>query len=332
MEAAHAKGLADRLTETPLPDLSLLHITPAILSLVAEIDEFKGAWRALGRFAPERLAALRHSTLIESVGASTRLDGATLGDRDVERLLCAPQQPLLPTRDEQAIVGYARVLQRIFLRWDALSPTETCLEQLHRELLSQRPGNRRGDDRHGSIAALLAWLRSHEASRTLHPLLLIAAFTAAFSRLQPLPEANGRCARAFTVLLLLRSGYAYVPYGSLEGLIEQHREHYERALQNASAAAGCNAWLECFLQLLLLHKRRLEKRLERERSSLGELSELSARLLGVVREHGRLTIAAAVKATGGRRGTIKDHVSALCRQGRLARHGAGRGAWYSPRA
>ena len=32
-----------------------LQITPEILSLIARIDEFKGAWRALGTLAPERL-------------------------------------------------------------------------------------------------------------------------------------------------------------------------------------------------------------------------------------------------------------------------------------
>ena len=29
-------------------------ITPELLALVAEIDEFKGAWRALGTLAPDR--------------------------------------------------------------------------------------------------------------------------------------------------------------------------------------------------------------------------------------------------------------------------------------
>ena len=38
--------------------LDKLHITPEILTLIAEIDEFKGAWRALGTLAPERLKPL----------------------------------------------------------------------------------------------------------------------------------------------------------------------------------------------------------------------------------------------------------------------------------
>ena len=66
-------------------DLAKLRITPEILSLIAEIDEFKGAWRALGRIAPDRLSSLRRVATIESIGSSTRIDGARLSDREVER-------------------------------------------------------------------------------------------------------------------------------------------------------------------------------------------------------------------------------------------------------
>jgi hypothetical protein len=59
-------------------------ITPEVLSLIAEIDEFKGAWRALGTLAPERLSALRRVATIESIGSSTRIEGSKLSDRDVE--------------------------------------------------------------------------------------------------------------------------------------------------------------------------------------------------------------------------------------------------------
>lgn len=37
-----------------------IQITPDLLGLLTEIDEFKGAWRALGSIAPDRLRALRH--------------------------------------------------------------------------------------------------------------------------------------------------------------------------------------------------------------------------------------------------------------------------------
>lgn len=64
-----------------------LQITPEILSLIARIDEFKGAWRALGTLAPDRLSALRRVATIESIGSSTRIEGSKLTDREVEKLL-----------------------------------------------------------------------------------------------------------------------------------------------------------------------------------------------------------------------------------------------------
>ncbi|MBA8756875.1 Fic family protein, partial [Wolbachia pipientis] len=36
-------------------DISKIVITPEMLKLVAEIDEFKGAWQLFGNLAPERL-------------------------------------------------------------------------------------------------------------------------------------------------------------------------------------------------------------------------------------------------------------------------------------
>ena len=64
-----------------------IQITPEILGLIARIDEFKGAWRALGTLAPDRLSALRRVATIESIGSSTRIEGSKLSDREVERLL-----------------------------------------------------------------------------------------------------------------------------------------------------------------------------------------------------------------------------------------------------
>lgn len=77
-------------------------ITPEVLTLIAEIDEFKRAWRAPGTLAPARLSALRRVATIESIGSSTRIEGSKLSDRDVERL---PEAPDKSTELVQAPVG-----------------------------------------------------------------------------------------------------------------------------------------------------------------------------------------------------------------------------------
>lgn len=112
-----------------------IQITPEILGLIAEIDEFKGAWRALGTLAPERLSALRRVATIESIGSSTRIEGSRLSDREVERLLANLEVRSFATRDEQEVAGYAEVMELVFRAWADIAITENHIRQLHRDLL-----------------------------------------------------------------------------------------------------------------------------------------------------------------------------------------------------
>ena len=116
-------------------NVQTLSITPDILALVSKIDEFKGAWRALGTLAPDRLRALRRVATIESIGSSTRIEGSKLSDRDVEALLGRLEIKSFATRDEQEVAGYAEVMELMFGSWELISVTENHLKQLHRDLL-----------------------------------------------------------------------------------------------------------------------------------------------------------------------------------------------------
>ena len=91
-----------------------LVITPAILKLIAEIDEFKGAWAAIGRISPERLTALRRVATIESTGSSTRIEGAKLSDKEIAQLLSRLEIKEFSSRDEEEVAGYASVMEMIF--------------------------------------------------------------------------------------------------------------------------------------------------------------------------------------------------------------------------
>src|ERR1700679_1493348 len=117
------------------PNIVGLVITPALLKLVSGIDEFKGAWRAIGRIAPERLSALRRVATIESIGSSTRIEGSKLSDREVERLLANLDIKSFATRDEQEVAGYAEAMETIFSSWQDIPVTENHIKQLHRDLL-----------------------------------------------------------------------------------------------------------------------------------------------------------------------------------------------------
>jgi Fic family protein len=108
-----------------------IQITPELLALLSEIDEFKGAWRALRTIAPERLNALRHVATIESIGSSTRIEGSKLTDRDVEHLLSRLEIRSFASRDEQEVAGYAEVMETVFQAWADIPVTENHIKQLH---------------------------------------------------------------------------------------------------------------------------------------------------------------------------------------------------------
>src|ERR1019366_5471426 len=112
-----------------------IQITPDILSLIARIDEFRGAWRALGALAPDRLSALLRVATIESIGSSTRIEGSKLSDREVERLLSNLKSKNFTSRDEQQMAGYAKVMELVFTSWQYIAFTENHIKQLHQELL-----------------------------------------------------------------------------------------------------------------------------------------------------------------------------------------------------
>ena len=345
-------------------DISSLKITPAMLALVAEIDEFKGAWRALSTLAPERLSALRQVATIESIGSSTRIEGSQLSDREVERLLSALEIKAFATRDEEEVAGYAEVMETVFDAWSDIPITENHIQQLHRDLLrySQKDDRHRGHYKTlpNSVAAfdadgqqvgivfetatpfetpqqmteLVEWYRGTREEQSLHPLLMIGVFIVVFLAIHPFQDGNGRLSRILTTLLLLQAGYAYVPYSSLESVIEQSKEAYYLALRQTQATLRSEApnwepWLLFFLKALKRQVQRLRAKVEREQLLLTTLPALSVQILEYVRAHGRLTIGQAVTLTGASRNTLKTHFRQLVERGLLTLHGHGRGAWYS---
>ena len=181
---------------------------------------------------------------------------------------------------------------------------------------------------------LVGWTRDQLREGALHALIVIAVFVVVFLRVHPFQEGNGRLSRILTTLLLLRAGYEYVPYGSLESVMEANQEAYYLALRRTQRTIRANEpdwtpWLLFFLKTLQQHKARLARKLERERVLLGALPELSVHLLECCREHGRLTVATSLELTGANRNTVKDHLRRLTKAGHLVRHGAGRGTWYA---
>ncbi len=340
-----------------------LLISPEILRLIARIDEFKGAWRALGTLAPDRLTALRRVATIESIGSSTRIEGSKLTDRAVEKLLSNLAIQTFETRDEQEVAGYAELMDLVFNSWRNIPFNENHVKQLHQILLShsKKDARHRGQykthsnsvaafDENGDqigivfetatpfdtprlMAELVTWVNNERDKAQLHPLLIVAIFVVVFLEIHPFQDGNGRLSRVLTTLLLIDSGYAYVPYSSLESVIELNKEAYYLALRQTQGSIRTDVpnwqpWLVFFLRSLAEQVRRLEKKIEREKIVLAALPDLSLQIVEFVRGHGRVTIGEAIKLTGVSRNTLKQHFRNLVEHGHLNQQGGGRGVWY----
>jgi Fic family protein len=341
-----------------------IQITPGLLALFSEIDEFKGAWRALGTLAPERLNALRRVATIESIGSSTRIEGSRLTDREVEQLLALLEIKSFASRDEQEVAGYAEVMETIFQVWTDIPITENHIRQLHRDLLrySEKDERHRGEyktisnnvgafdetgkmigivfetaspfDTPRRMAELVTWLNESRELKRLHPLLIVAIFTVVFLEIHPFQDGNGRLSRILTTLLLLQAGYAYVPYSSLESVIEQSKEEYYLALRQTQGTILTDSphwqpWLLFFLRALQQQVRRLAFKVEREKIALAAMSELAVAILDYARDHGRVTMGNMVQVTGASRNTLKDHFRNLVEKNMILQYGGGRSTWYS---
>jgi Fic family protein len=346
-----------------LHQISNITITPEILKLIADIDEFKGRWKATQTLAAERLTSLKRVATIESIGSSTRIEGATLTNRQVEKLLPGLKSKAFASPDEQEVAGYADAMDMTFESFESVTPTENHIQQLHGVLLrySSKDLDHRGHyktvpnqveafgadaksgvvfetatpfETPGWMKELLDWFNQSVSEETYHPLILISIFVVVFLAIHPFKDGNGRLSRILTTLLLLRAGYGYVPYSSMEGVIEANQDHYYLALRRTQQTIrgekqNWEYWLVFFLKTMAKQKDSLAAKLQEEQALRLSLPTLSRQILELVNKRGEITVKEIEESTGANRNTIKVHVRKLAVDHYLTPVGKGRGARYT---
>ena len=343
-------------------DTPKFQILPEYIKLISEIDEFKGKWQVLSSLAPDRLALLKRVATIESVGSSTRIEGARLTDSEVERLLSGLNTTSFRSRDEEEVAGYAEAMELIFESYSKIQIDENHIKQLHHVLLkhSSKDARHRGEykkfpnhveafaedgrsrgiifetaspfDTPFMMAELIEWFNKEWKRREFHPLLLIAIFLVNFLAIHPFQDGNGRLSRIFTTLTLLKSGYSYVPYSSLERVIEDNKDQYYLALRRAQSTlytdnGKLNDWILFFLESLRKQVFVLESKIKIE-NVIAQLPPLSQEIVQIAKQHGKVMVRDAQRITGANRNTIKAHIAKLVRRGQLKMIGRGKGTWY----
>ncbi|NGX49614.1 MAG: Adenosine monophosphate-protein transferase SoFic [Candidatus Anoxychlamydiales bacterium] len=329
---------------------------------IAQIDELKGQWVAGSQLSSRVLGRLKRSILITSTGASTRIEGARLSDEDVEKLMRGLDIQKFTDRDKQEVKGYFELLQNVFNSWKSINFSESTIKHFHKELLNyvEKDKIHRGEykknenkvhmiDKAGKsigvlfdttqafltpkeMQELVEWTKEAFLEKKNHPLLIIANFIVEFLQIHPFQDGNGRLSRILTNLLLLKTGYLYMPYVSHEKLIEDNKPDYYMALRKSqktfkTSHETITTWLGFFLEILLQQSKTAIELLSQENVE----KILSVKQLAVwqyLQTVDEATPKEIVKKTQISRPTVNQVLNKLIRLKKIERLGLGRSTRY----
>lgn len=343
-------------------------ITSDILNKIAEIDRFAGSWSSDElKLTPADLKSMKRVAAIESVGSSNRIEGNKMTDAEIEALFSNIDKKSFSSRDEEEVAGYSDLINTIFENYEDIPLTENYIKQLHQILLkySQKDERHRGEyktdtnrvaaydaagreigtifetaapfDTPRLMRELVQWTNDTLSDHFLHPLIVIGVFVVHFLSIHPFLDGNGRLSRALTVLLMLKSKYGYMPYASMESVIEANKDAYYRALRGTqktiwSDKTDYEPWLSFFMASLQKQKRTLESKIQKlQQSNIDKLSSTARQILDVFSGTPELTMAELVRKTGKTEITIRKSVQNLVKKGFLTKLGTTRGAFYTIR-
>lgn len=340
-----------------------IKVTQEILAKVAKIDEFKGLWLGGLRLSPYILGRLKRSVIITSTGASTRIEGAKMSDEEIARFLRGLKSRPPKNRDEEEVAGYADLAGRIFDNYKTLKLTEGHILQFHKILLqfSKKDqihlGKYKSSDNivvaqtedgkeqvlfrptppylvKKEMDDVLEWTHEQIKKKELHPILIICNFIFEFLAIHPFVDGNGRLSRALTNLLLLQAGYSYVPYVSLEEIIEKHQPEYYRSLRSTQANhktdhENITPWVNYMLDVLHEQTEKARAVMESEKPEK-QLSEKQLAVFNLFSADKELSVSGINNKLKSKipKATIKQALSRLVDLRLLERVGQGRGTRY----
>lgn len=327
------------------------------------LDTFNGSWKVKEGQQGRYLKELRKIATIESTGSSTRIEGARLTDKEVEKLLASINVARFESRDEQEVAGYYDALNVILDNFTDMEISEQYVHELHRILLKHREEDRlhRGNYRISlnkvvarypegtqpnlfdptppnlirvEMPQLMDWLNGRIENQDMHPLIHIAGFVYEFLSIHPYKDGNGRLSRLLTTLLMMKQGYEFIQYESFEKLIESSREEYYRVLMDGQQNRykdheRVSAWVLYFIQCLITLTESLEARYETFSKLKTALNKRQKKVLVYIRDNEPAQVSDVEMALGVySRNTLKKDLAYLVREKLLLITGERKGSRY----
>jgi len=294
--------------------LKTVQITPKMLRLVGEIDEFKGAWAAL----ENHTTSLQLLSDVSAFGRNFKEIASGWQDQplDVE-LLCRLHAAFTGSKKVSIFKEEATKLE-ITSGDDVIGSLNVASPQEVRSLMPR----------------LMKWTADEFEKGELHPLFIVAIFTGVYLQFCPFEKGNQKLARLLVILLMFKAGYSYAPYSTLDALLQERGEDYFKALQHtqktlATGKIDWDIWLEFFFEILKEQKDKLKTRVDNGSSEIVGMPGLSTKVLKLFDKHDRLSMKEIERLTKGKRSTLKLRLGELVAGGYIVRHGKARATWYA---
>ncbi|MBC7777090.1 MAG: Fic family protein [Phycisphaerae bacterium] len=340
--------------------------TQRVIQKIGQIDQFKGEWKLLAKDENRYLKELRKIATIQSIGSSTRIEGSSLTDAEIASLIKNMKVSKLESRDEQEVVGYFETLETILDQYETIDLSISNIHGLHKLLLKYSSKDHRHWGKYKELTnkvvatypdgttrvifnttepflvekemtELLEWTNKGFSGDEIHPLIVIAAFVYEFLSIHPYQDGNGRLSRLLTNLLLLKYGYKFVLYVSLENDIENRKKEYYQALMEGQKdrykdSENMVQWVQFFLNGLSGMIQKLELKLKEYKNIGGYLNGRQKQILNFIRENQPVkTSDIAQKMTDFNLETIKKDLQYLVRELEIDKLGNNRARVYIAR-
>mgnify|MGYP000066234779 CR=1 FL=1 len=269
-----------------------LNLDWSLIRVVSKLDRFDASWTTIEKKEQQSLKQLKSIATVRSVGASTRIEGSKMSNEEVKVLLEKIDITKIEDRDAQEVVGYFEVLDLISKNYKETQITESSLKNLHNMLLKHsdkdqwHKGNYKqhsneveatlpdgtkqiifrttnaGYETVDAMKALIDWYNSDSET---HPLVKSAIFSYEFVSIHPFQDGNGRLSRLLATLLLLKNGYNWIQYVSLEHEIESKKSDYYIVLRKCQAERpneNVTDWIHFFFNALQNIQKQLMEKLD----------------------------------------------------------------------
>ena len=329
-----------------------------LIGIISQIDRFDASWTSIEKKEGQSLKQLKSIATVLSVGASTRIEGSKLTDEEVNILLKELDITRLEDRDSQEVVGYFETLDTISESFADIEITENNIKNLHNILMrfSKKDEWHKGNYKKHSNAVEAnypdgtkqiifqttdAGFATEDAMRELidwynfdketHPLVKCALFTYEFLSVHPFQDGNGRLSRLISSLLLLKSGYNWIQYISLEHEIENRKPEYYRVLRNCQAQRpneNVTEWTSFFFDALKNIQEKLLQKLE-VKGIQTQLSPRDKSIIMFIENNPGSKSSEIAKKLNIPNPTVKRLLTELVTKNLIEKHGVGPGTNYS---